>query len=79
MDKFVRVVALVAWFNVGLEKLDDVFCRGAGKKYFGDALLLEFWQIFLGHDAADQDHAVFHALLTKQLDDARAESVVCAT
>src|ERR1043166_4743026 len=72
-------VGLVTWFDVGLEKLDDVFGRGAGKKYFGNSLLFQFWQIFLRHDTADQDQAVIHALLTKQLDDARAESVVCAT
>jgi hypothetical protein len=70
---------LFPWLYVFLEKFDDVFGGGAGEEDFGDALLFEFWKVFLGDDAAYQDEAVVHPFFTQQLNDPRAERVVCAT
>src|ERR1044072_7278298 len=70
---------LLSWFDVVLEKLDDVFRGGAGQEYFGDALFLKSWQLFLRHDAADQNKHVIHPFFSKQLNDAWAERIVCAT
>ena len=71
-------MSLSARFNVVAQKLDDVFGRSAGKKYFRDALFFQLRNIFLWNDAADEDEAVVHSFFAQQLDDARAESVVSA-
>ena len=70
---------LISWFDVVVEKLDDVFRGGAGQEDFGDALFLQSWQVFLRNDAADQNKDVIHPFFTKQLNDAWAECVVRAT
>lgn len=82
VHKFVVLVTfatLVAGFDVVLEELNDVFGGGAREENFGDALLLQSWQVFLRDDTADKDQNVVHALFSKQLDNAWAECVVCPT
>lgn len=73
-----RPQSLFAGLYVFLKKFNDVFRRGAGKEDLGDALLLEFWQVFLRDDAAYQDQNVVHPFFTQQLNNSRTERVVGA-
>ena len=68
----------LAWLNVFAEKLDNVFGGSAGKEDFSDALVFEFWQVLLRHNAADEHEAVGHPFLAQQLNNPRAQRVVRA-
>jgi len=72
-------MGLFAGLYVVLEEFDDVFGGGAGEEDFGDALLFEFGEVFLGDDAAYQDQNVVHSFFTEQLNDPGTERVVGAT
>ena len=78
-DPSINAESLFPGLYVFLEEFDDVFGGGAGEEDFGDALLFEFGEVFLGDDAAYQDQNVVHSFFAEQLNDARAERVVCAT
>jgi hypothetical protein len=60
-----KLIRLLPWLYVFLEKFDDVFGGGAGEEDFGDALLLEFWEVFLRDDAAYEDQNVVHSFFTQ--------------
>jgi len=60
-----EATGLVPGFYVVVEKLNDVFRRGAGQEDLGDALFLQLWQVFLRDDATDQNKNVIHPLFSK--------------
>src|SRR5215207_8165456 len=73
----VRARRSCALADVLAEELDDLFGRGAGQEDRRDALFLEARDVLLRDDAADDDEAIVHPALAQQIDDARAERVVC--
>ena len=60
------------------DKIDDSLRGGSRKKDFGDAGLLQSWNVGFGDNSADQHGHVIHAFCAQEFHEPRAECVVRA-